>query len=305
MSEIALKIASVDDLKYYYEFPDWSFPDNMMTRSYLVKLIRSLEYLKDHRITRIYYGAEFCENKLPDISSLRKILDFCKAEGLNFTLMTPTYMPYHESQVRDLLTLLSEDNDFMYSEVVYNDPGILWILQNEYPSLIPVRGRLMQKKTYDIRLNKQEFKKYLTEKGLQAFDASGVSAEYADILRQAGVKRIEIDPLVEYLEEETKNNFEYSVYIPFGFYTVGHICLFKNLNMGKEQKFDMDEKKCGQACKQYIQLMNKQVNVLVDDGKQELLLFRAGNTIFHLNDICADEKLTERCRIVLQPYPMN
>ena len=67
--------------------------------------------------------------------------------------------------------------------------------------------------------------------------------------------RIEIDTYCDELPYEMSVNYPFTIYLPFGFYTTGSLCLFRNLTLPSKKKFNLDSIKCGQSCKKFHQTM--------------------------------------------------
>src|ERR1041385_645574 len=94
------------------------------------------------QFTRIAYGTEFCENLLPSPEALRNVV----AAGRPLTFLTPYVGDEGIAQLRRLLPELGE------AEVVFNDWGVLRMLRREFPHLVPVQGRLLNKSLRDPRV---------------------------------------------------------------------------------------------------------------------------------------------------------
>ena len=58
------------------------------SRNNIADLLESREFPFD----RIYYGDEGCENLLPSINELKKLLKKCSRSGVKITLVTPVLM---------------------------------------------------------------------------------------------------------------------------------------------------------------------------------------------------------------------
>src|SRR5260370_35520538 len=119
MMEWSLHIATPEDLTR-----EASLPDDLAA------------IFGDVRFTRIAYGTEFCENLIPSRESLRAVVDSTRP----LTFLTPYAGDEGIAQIRALLPELPPA-----TEVVFNDWGVRRMLRREFPHLVPVQGRLLNK----------------------------------------------------------------------------------------------------------------------------------------------------------------
>ena len=108
--------------------------------------------IRDHfgavRFTRCAFGNEFCEHLLPSPDPLAAALAAARSRGMAFTLLTPYVSDRGIDELRRLLGAFDEDG----GEVVFNDWGTLNLLRREFPHLVPVQGRLLNKSLRDPRV---------------------------------------------------------------------------------------------------------------------------------------------------------
>jgi len=87
---------------------------------------------------RLYFGSEFGEFDIPNGRDVREAMAFSLESGLSFTLVTPFASDATLEHLRSLFALLPDG-----TEVVVGDIGVLHVLHDAFPSLVPVAGRLL------------------------------------------------------------------------------------------------------------------------------------------------------------------
>src|SRR5882724_3820167 len=97
--------------------------------------------------TRCAFGTEFCENLLPEPAALAVTRKRARACGVLLTFLTPYVSDRGIAQLKPLLALLDGGD-----EVAFNDWGVLNLLRRDYPRLVPVQGRLLNKSLRDPRV---------------------------------------------------------------------------------------------------------------------------------------------------------
>lgn len=304
MEDLALKINNYSDLSYYESFPHWEYTYNNFTRTFTKTLSRTLQEANDIEITRIYFGSEFCEYALPKRNDIQRIIRYCKNHTLKLTLLLPPLSEKFFTTAMELLLIFMEHKSQLDFEVSCNDYGTMFYLYQKYKDLRINRGRVLQKRIFDPRVDKKAYFQQLTDTSKLVFEASSLSSYEASLIRRMNICRIEIDTYCDELPYEMSVNYPFTIYLPFGFYTTGSLCLFRNLTLPSKKKFNLDSIKCGQSCKKFHQTMNKKFTLSSSFTTQDLFLFRAGNTVFYNNDIIGNLKLLEKNRVVIQPYPM-
>src|SRR5262245_50907938 len=108
------------------------------------------EYFGSIKFSRCIYGNEFCEHLIPSTQQLEAVLQSARDRGLSLTFVSPYVSDEGIETLRPLLELLN--NAPTECEVVFNDWGVLNLLQSEFPRLTPVQGRLMNKSLRDPRV---------------------------------------------------------------------------------------------------------------------------------------------------------
>jgi hypothetical protein len=303
-TEIALKIQNVKELDFV------TFPERIVNRSNKLNTIlgNTLEewvlVLAKHPISRIYFGTEFCQYLIPSSSGMELILKKCQELDLAVSFLTPPVTNFGINRLRERFELLAQYD--ANAEIVVNDFGVLELIKQAYPNFTIVFGRIMDKTFHEDRMTKDELTHYFSEEGLKYAQHPGINAEYFfNLVQSHGVDRVEYDYPTQGLDFE-KENMNYSVYVPFGFFTTGRMCMMRTLGQAAQEKFEIGNNECARLCKKIDQLMMKQVNYIKKDDRgnriREMHLFRKGNTIFSLNTVKPDLlNLSGFNRIIVQP----
>lgn len=250
------------------------------------------------RFTRIAYGTEFCEHLIPDSRAVRSARDAARNRGLEFTLLTPYVSDLGIVRLRRLLEVAD-------GEVVFNDWGVLNLLRREFPHLIPVQGRLLNKSLRDPRITGiyAANTDSSPESPLRVLQQSNLSSpSYTSLLARFGVRRVEMDNMPQGQDLSfAGQGVRVSVYIPFGFVATARVCMAAGLHYRKPDKFQP-----GASCRHECQTHNVEytyTNSPFENRDQTFLL--KGNTYFYRQSERMLEALSAQAqsidRIVYQP----
>ncbi len=223
---------------------------------------------------RVYYGNEFCEERIPRRSELEASCRAVREAGLPLTFLTPPVSDEGCDILSDRLSRLQ--NGSPRAEVVVNDWGVLRLLHEAFPSLVPVLGRLLNKFLRDPRTTAR----YGGDKAPAALRRSSLSiSAYRRLLARYGVKRSELDNLYQGIDLDFRAlGMEASLYVPFGYVTTGRICMLGNLHLPPEKKFATPCGPCPQPCLRVeVDLTEREAGA---NGDAQTFTQR-GNTIFY------------------------
>ena len=247
--------------------------------------------------TRIAYGNEFCEHLLPSPEALRAAAE-C---GRPLTFLTPYVSDWGIARLRELLPVLGA------AEVVFNDWGVLRLLRNEFPHLVPVQGRLLNKSLRDPRVTTvyAETAPVAPESSLRVLQQSNLdNTSYLALLARNGVRAVELDNLPQGNDLSfASTGVEVSVYLPFGFISTSRVCMAAGLHYRKTDKFQPGAP-CRHECQTH-QLTYTYTNSPFSNRDQEFLL--KGNTYFYrhsepmLKTLAAQAAHGDIARLVYQP----
>lgn len=304
MEDLAIKVNCLSELKYIQLFPNWEYPKNLMTDAFSYQIQKTLQNLSTFSINRIYFGSEFCELIMPSDDDYFKAIEYCYEHGLRITLLLPPLSERMLHRIDGILRIVQRAPALVQCEVACNDIGVMHYIYSCDSSITLLRGRLFQKRLYDPRVDTPAFENKLTFEGKKVYHNSSISSYEKCILKRMNIQRIEIDTYIDYLNTESISDFQHTCYLPFGFFTTGHMCMFQNYLVDSDEKFNMKKSSCTKQCVKYYHAMSKRITEHESFITKNLMLFRSGNTVFYNNMIIGDEILLSQYRIVLQPFPM-
>jgi hypothetical protein len=225
--EIALHVRDADEIRSGMSLRDaanWEISPQLRQ---VVAL--ALERVREPRVRRFYFGTEFCENLLPTAAALEA---FART-GEPLTMLTPYVSDRGIADLRKLFALLPAG-----SEVVFADWGVLHVLRREFPRLVPVQGRLLNKSLRDPRVTNLYAIEGTSNPTLDAMRASNLGNEsYRNLLRRFGVERVEMDQLPQGTTREVDGSLKAHVYAPFGFIATSRSCMAAGLHYRGGEKF--------------------------------------------------------------------
>lgn len=280
--EIALLLDSMD----LYRGPlvntylkTWGNPNNGQ-KSVLKKIESWTE--SNNQISLLYYGNEFCEYCLPTCDDLSKAISKCLEDGMKFVFVTPPVSDWGIKKVRGALEYLTQNG--INAEVVVNDVGVLELIDQEFPNIQVIIGRVFDKLSHDSRICTEDMKEYYGTPGLNFARTPGILSNMAkQAFERFCIKRYEFDLPKVGIDLPNEGNF--SLYWPYHYLTTGRVCMMRaNYKKGKD-KFTIGKTGCPRICKEIQVEMRKPVNGFrISNGKKitDVYLFQRGNTIFYL-----------------------
>jgi hypothetical protein len=195
--------------------------------------------------SRVYFGAEFCQWRMPAPATVKKAYSAARDMGLGFTLLTPWVTDAGLKKVRAILKALNAPalesphahahkspphppltkGDWGALEVVVNDLGVLYLLKEEFSEVFtPVLGRLLVKQKRCPRV--PGIIEGLPEAGREVYMRAGVEDPVAaKFLKGFGVKRVELDSPLHGLAADLKAaRLKGSIYTPYACVTTTRHC---------------------------------------------------------------------------------
>ncbi len=260
-----------------------------MEQAIFISKVENLKYYTPP-FSRLYFGNEFCEQLLPSVNDLEKALDFVRENGLDFTLVSP----YVTEKALGRLELLFQETVRRKpgSEVVFNDYGVLRVLNSRYRELEPVMGRLLHKMKRGPRLMTVINK--LPSSTVEYFRSSNLTVPVlGEFLTRKGVKRVELDNLLQGFDFSLGSNLSASLYVPFAYVTTTRFCLANSCDVPEKEEI-IGIFPCQRECQRYTFYLRSEI--------MPVILMRKGNTIFFENGVLPDG-LEEKgvTRLVTQP----
>ncbi|MDP8225317.1 MAG: hypothetical protein P9L99_18290 [Candidatus Lernaella stagnicola] len=257
-----------------------------MERALYVTRLNEINAETEH-YDRLYFGAEFCQFRIPSPALLRQAREAAAQHGWSFSLMTPYVTDEGLAALADLLPEL-RDGD----EVIVNDWGVLDWVATEHERLTVVLGRLLTKQKRGPRiLNVLDV---TPPDMLSHYRRSNVDVPHLrDFLTgQMRVERFELDNPLQGMERRPA--VPASLYTPWMYVSTTRLCLVnhcENRTQSLRAIFQTDF-----ACQKH--------QFTLEHDNMPATLHLVGNTIFVEND-GVPENLEQLGidRLVFQPRP--
>ena len=174
----------------------------------------------NNEFSRVYFGDEFCDRLIPSGEDLGKVLSFAAEKSLGFSLLTTFCTEENLRSYRKIFDLLYHIRPD--AEIVINDWGLFKVIK-EY-SFAPVLGRLLNKQKRGPRI--MNVINNLSGPMRKRFKESGVNAYFSAFLSGRGIRRVELDNLLQglSLDEFRGRGIGCSLHVPFGYISVSRSC---------------------------------------------------------------------------------
>lgn len=171
----------------------------------------------------LYFGSEFCEDRLPDPVEANAFCEVARDRGWEPTLATPLVSPDGLRGIDRLLDRLAAGG--WRPAVVFNDWGVLELLRERHPTLPRRAGRLVNRSLRDPRAYRD------APDGTATHDASRHS-RVRGLLRSLGVQALETDADLEggFLGDGAEANgrpLGRALHLPFTYAASGRGCPLK------------------------------------------------------------------------------
>lgn len=275
-----------------------------MERAIHITNLKNLKYFQKGKYQRIYWGAEFCQNLIPNLGDTGNILRFVKKNNLEFTFITPFVVESGLRKLNEMFSWLKKKE--IKCEIVVNDWGVLECLNNEFNGFFelalgrllvrqqrdPVMKRVIEKQLPFAVRGKDGKIHIIVHKVPDKRYQKGIKASYINLplaqsfLFKSGVKRAELNNLIQGLNLEGLE-FKKSLYTPFVNISTTRFCPMESAYQ-KTYRINV----CKKECQDYYDKLR---------GKAApKIIYKRGNTIFYKNPIKAriDANID---RVVFQP----
>lgn len=258
---------------------------------------------KNKKISRLYFGQEFCEELIPDSSEVRKSIEYAAKRKLDYTYISGCLSQRAFKKQYEIFDYLNKQGvKSERIEVVVNDWGALRVISKEFVNLNLLLGRLMTKLQRMPRYTKKEpisFSQLITnpklwDNQLKVLRSTNLSVgEYRKFLKNQGIKRVELDLVPQGLKVDKSWGFKFSIYTPYSYVTGARTCDLAGLTQPKRAKFITDGP-CLKPCGKFF--------IEFETGQEALPLAQKGNSIFFDNTTIAGEFIKQGVadRVVLQ-----
>ena len=259
----------------------------VMERAIHITKLENLERW-NYRYQRIYWGAEFCQNLIPEIEETEKVLRFVEDRNLSFTLVTPFVTERGLEKLEEIFEWLKANR--ASCEIVVNDWGVLEMLRRDNGFFKIALGRLLTRQQRDPSIKKLLKKQLPTavktkddkiiiyvhrvpaksyQTGIKKSYLNSKSAQ--DFLSRLGVERVELNNIIQGLNVEGLY-LRKSLYTPYINISTTRFCPMET-KYQKIYRINVCKKEC-QA--RYDELRNKGISKVI---------YKIGNTTFYRNPV--------------------
>jgi hypothetical protein len=242
------------------------------------------------RIAALYFGTEFCEDRLPDAAEAEAFCSLALDRGWTPTLLTPVVTDDGLARIDRLLERLGARGWRL--DIVFNDWGVMRLLRERHARHAARAGRLLNRALRDPR----------------AFDhAAGAehrrerdparAARLRRLLAGAGVAALETDPDLDggYLGDGSAG-LARALHLPYAFASSGRNCLLKAAALPGRAVGALLGDPCPRPCRGGAVRAHRQDCAVP--------LWRAGNTLlYEVPWESARAHLAEADRVVLHEAP--
>ena len=259
--------------------------------------------LKNKKISRLYFGEEFCEELIPDLTEVNKSIEYAKANKLDYTYICGylTDKGYNK-QVKILDYLNRKTVNGKKIEVTINDWGIFSLFARGFRNLMPILGRMLVKNSRMPRYTKNTPIPYtqlvmnprLWDNQLKVLKDSNLSVSgYRRFLKKHRIKRVECDIVPQGISVNRKWGFKFSFYTPWSYVTGARICSLAGTVYPERSRLIRREA-CSKPC--------RNVFMRLDGGAEILPMVQRGNAIFFDNSSLANAFMNQAAfdRVILE-----
>ena len=176
--------------------------------------------------SRVYFGAEFCQWRMPSRVIVEKAFTRASEMGLGFTLLTPWVTDAGMKRLEGVLAGLASITEGLpkgAAEVVVNDFGVFSLIK-KFGSLTPVLGRLLSKQKRCPRI--PGIVEGLPEGGRLVYMGAWAEDPVAvKFLKGLGIRRVELDNPLQGLQTDLRNTrLKGTIYTPYAYVTTTRHC---------------------------------------------------------------------------------
>lgn len=259
--------------------------------------------LKNKKISRLYFGEEFCEELIPDLTEVNKTIEYAKVNKLDYTYVCGylTGKGYNK-QVKILDYLNRKTVNEKKIEVTINDWGILSLISQRFKNLIPILGRLLVKnsrmpryaKNIPIPYTQLVMNPKLWDNQLKVLRDSNLSVSgYRRFLKKHRIKRVECDIVPQGISVDRKLGFKFSFYTPWSYVTGARTCSLADTGHLNRPRLVRQEA-CSKPCRNVL--------MRLDGGAEILPMVQRGNAIFFDNSSLANAFMNQTVfdRVILE-----
>jgi hypothetical protein len=230
---------------------------------------------------RLYIGNSFCPNLLPNPGTFIRLIEKAVKNGYKVTLEYPYLPEYLVPRLEGMLDQIAQlcRDSGMTIEMTVNDWGVLEVLKKHREVIVPVLGRLLNKRKKDPRFQW----KWKPDNAEEAFEENSLNDRwFREALLLDGVERIESEvfPLKSRMTEGA-----HSLHFPFYQMMTSTYCLMYYKTSKLRRRIEGSYESCEKYC-----------NELVSLYPEHLAAVGIGNSIFGFSgEIMTNAGLAREC----------
>ena len=269
--------------------------------------LEGLKYFQKDKYQRIYWGPEFCQNIIPTVEETKGILLFIKENDLKLSVVTPFVTEQGLRILKNMFNWL-KGQKINNPEIIVNDWGVLECLNMEFNGIFEISlGRLLVRQQRDPTIKTILRKKlpfwtknkagdiaiFVSRRPCKEYQ-TGIKASYInsslsqDVLSKLGVKRVELNNLIQGLNLEGIR-FKKSLYTPYINISTTRFCPMET-RYQKIYRINV----CKKECRGYYDILRSRA--------VPKIIYKRGNTIFYKNSLNLSAlKEYDVDRVVFQP----
>jgi hypothetical protein len=175
--------------------------------------------------TRVYFGDEFCQQRIPKNKELDVVVRHCVEHGKQLTLLTPYLTDDGSDRALKLISRAPHGTIALGFEIVVNDWGLMAEINSSYPQIPLSLGRPLNRQKRGPRI--EQFNDRVTRTAIEYFKSLNISIpEYREFLKRSGVRRIELDNTLQGISADVRRcGFSGSLHYPYVYVSTTRLCL--------------------------------------------------------------------------------
>lgn len=244
-----------------------------------VAFIRKVENIEKviNDYNRIYFGEEFCENRLQSTAEFKKAQDIARENKKSITFVFPFLTDEGIKELDEIFDAI--DVNIEGFEVVANDWGTLYHLRKKYPDMNIITGRLLNKTKRDPRIKTAE--EFLEKETYEIFKSSNLLTKSSlKLLASNKIKAIEFDYPMQGINLK-KSDLLYYVHFPLGYITTARYCISNPAVYNPGRSYKCTAKLC------------EKITLKEENDTFSTRVYQKGNTVFYYNSSITKEELFE------------
>jgi len=207
------------------------------------------------KLSGVYFGQEFCSELIPRSNDIKKTVNFCSKNKLDFVYVTGPTGQKDIWKIKKNLEFLNSTNKKV--EVVINEWGILNIINKNFSNLVPVLGRLLVKNRRMAHFDSiptpcldsiSTPKAKIIKNQKEILNKTNLNIKkYLNFLKKSNINRVGLDLVRTGLDLKHIKKIKIDIYSPDAYITGGRICRLAGIFEPKRSK-NITNRHCKRYC---------------------------------------------------------